>query len=86
MKPNTGTVVRVALLAIALINMLLAALGIIPEELVGNDQAYQIGSAIVTAIVAAINAWKNNSFTKEAIQADAYMKHLKSGGTGTEPK
>ena len=84
MKPTVSTIVRVVLLVIALANMALAVLGIVPEEIVGNDQAYEIGSVIVTAIISVINAWKNNSFTPEAIEADNYMKELKSGSVSKD--
>lgn len=77
MKPTTQTLVRVVLLVIALANMVVSALGIVPEEVVGNERAYQVGSAIVTAIIAAVNAWKNNSFTPEAIEADRYLAELR---------
>lgn len=86
MKPTISTIVRVVLLVIALANMALAVLGIVPEEIVGNDQAYEIGSVIVTAIISVINAWKNNSFTPEAIEADNYMKELKSGSVSKDEK
>lgn len=86
MKPTISTIVRVVLLVIALANMALAVLGIVPEEIVGNDQAYEIGSVIVTAIISVINAWKNNSFTPEAIEADNYMKELKSGTVSKDEK
>ena len=86
MKPTVSTIVRVVLLVIALANMALAVLGIVPEEIVGNDQAYEIGSIIVTAIISVINAWKNNSFTPEAIEADNYMKELKSGSVSKDEK
>lgn len=79
MKASTSTVVRVVLLIISLANMALATLGIVPEEIVGNETAYQIGSLIVTAVISIINAWKNNSFTEEAIEADKYLEELKSG-------
>lgn len=78
MKPATGTIVRTTLMLISLVNLFLATCGIVPEEIVANDQAYQVGSVIVTAIVAVINTWKNNSFTPEAIQADEYLAKLKA--------
>ena len=76
MKPTTATIVRVVLLVVSLINMALAMLGIVPEEIVGDGKAYEIGSIIVTAVVAIINAWENNSFTPEAIKADKYFDEL----------
>lgn len=79
MKPTTATIVRVVLLVIALANMACATLGVVPEEIVGNSQAYEIGSIIVTAVISVINAWKNNSFTTNAIEADKYLKELNEG-------
>lgn len=89
MKPQTSTIVRVVLLVVALVNMALSTLGVVPEELVGDTQAYEIGSIIVTAILAVINTWENNSFTKEAMEADQYLEQLiaaKKTGTTTETK
>ena len=76
MKPATATIVRVVLLVVSLINMALAMLGIVPEEIVGDGKAYEIGSIIVTAVVSIINMWENNSFTHEAIEADKYLNEL----------
>ena len=79
MEPSTGTVVRVVLLIVALANLFLTAIGVIPEDIVGGSQAYQVGSILVTAAVSLLNTWKNNSFTEEAILADEYMHKLKNG-------
>lgn len=84
MKPSTGTIVRVTLLVLALINMGLAVCGIVPEEVVGNSGAYEIGSYAVTAVLGLINMWRNNSFTEEAIMADQYLATLRSGGKGKD--
>lgn len=81
MKPSTSTLVRVGLLIVALLNLALSMFGIVPEEFVEGSPWYEAGSYILTAVVAIVNMWKNNSFTQEAIQADAYMRTLKSGGT-----
>lgn len=77
MKPTTSTIVRVALLIIALVNLALSTLGIVPEEIIGNEEAYKIGSYIVTAIMSLVTMWKNNSFTEPAILADQYMATIK---------
>lgn len=84
LKVSTGAIVRVVLLVLAIINSFLSAFGVIPEEIVGNDQAYVIASQIITALVAAWNSWKNNSFTQNAIKADKYLACLKSGGVGKD--
>lgn len=77
MKPTTGTIVRVALLVIALVNLGLSTLGIVPEEIVGNEEAYKVGSYIVTFVMSLITMWKNNSFTEPAILADQYMESIR---------
>lgn len=83
MKPTIATIVRTALLVIALANLVCSSLGIIPEEVVSNEQAYKIGSVAVTVVISLINAWKNNSFTTNAIKADAYLQELKNGTATT---
>lgn len=80
-----STIVRVALLVLALGNLVCAALGIVPEEFVADSEIYRIGSVAVTVVMSLITAWKNNSFTPEAIQADEFLQSLidakKSGET-----
>jgi SPP1 family holin len=42
-----------------------------------DEQIYQGVSAIVAVIATLWAWWKNNSFTKEAIEADEYKKKIK---------
>lgn len=81
-KIKTSTIVRCVILAIAIINSLLAAFGIVPEQIVGNEQTYQVAVNMITGLAAAWTAWKNNSFTQAALKADEYLAVLKSGGVG----
>ena len=72
-----GTIIRTIILALALINQLLTTAGYAPlpfsdEQL---EQMFADGFVIITAIVA---WWKNNSFTKAAIEADNTMHDLKT--------
>ena len=76
MKVQTGTVVRTAVLLFALANQLLTAAGKNPLPF-SEDEVYQAGTAVVTAVTAIAAWWKNNSFSKEALTADEYMKTLK---------
>ncbi len=64
------------MLALALINQILSALGkpVLPIE---SAQLEQLISTGFTTVSALINWWFNNSFTKEAIQADAEFERLK---------
>lgn len=76
-KIEVGTIIRTVLLALALVNQVLTASGhaIIPIDDETITQLISAGATIITAVIA---WWKNNSYTKEAIQADAYMNALKA--------
>lgn len=84
---KTSTLVRVALLILALGNLICAAMGVVPEEFVADSEIYRVGSVVVTVVMSVVAAWKNNSFTPEAIEADDFLHSLldakKSGITTT---
>ena len=67
---------RTAGLALALINQILSAAGkpVLPIESAQLEQLISTGFTTVSALV---NWWFNNSFTKEAIQADAEFERLR---------
>ena len=75
-KISTATIVRTACLLLALANQMLSAMGkpIIPIE---SSTVEQLVTAGITTVTALIAWWHNNSFTKEAIQADNMMETLK---------
>ena len=74
---SAATLARTAVLALALINQLLSALGkpVLPIESAQLEQLISTGFTTVSALV---NWWYNNSFTKEAIQADAFLAREKT--------
>ena len=72
---STGTWVRLALLALALINTALSVFGVNP--LTENSAAANIIGTLATVLTALAAYWKNNSFTEEAIVADKILKELK---------
>lgn len=74
---SAGTVARTAVLLLALTNQILSACGkpILPIDSAQLEQAVTAGCTTVAALV---NWWYNNSFTKEAIQADAEYERLKN--------
>ncbi len=76
MKTKTDTIIRTVILALALINQVLLALGKNPLPF-SEDGVYQVLSALFTAAGALWAWWKNNSFTKNAIRADVYLDQLK---------
>lgn len=76
-KPDT--IARTVVLMLALLNQILAVAGkgTIP---IAEDQIYQLVTLAATIASAVWNWWKNNSFTKAAIEADKVLAALK--GTG----
>ncbi|MBQ3090049.1 MAG: phage holin [Oscillospiraceae bacterium] len=79
MNVTMDTIVRTALLLLALINQLLSAAGVavLPIE----DS--QLESLITTAATIAASLWswwKNNSFTRAACLADQELRRLKEAG------
>lgn len=69
---TAGTIARTACLLLALTNQILSACGkpILPIE---SAQLEQIVSTGITTVAALVSWWENNSFTKEAIQADQLL-------------
>lgn len=75
--PSKSTIARTLILALALVNQLLSAVGRSPIQL--DDATISDAVSVCFTIVAAVIAWwKNNSFTQPALKADAFMKELKS--------
>ena len=77
MKIETDTIARTIVLALALLNQILAVMGRGTIDIAESD-IYQIASLIATIVSALWAWWKNNSFTKHAILADEYLDKLRS--------
>lgn len=76
-KVSIGTWVRTVALFVAFLNQLLAIYGKSPIPF--NEQEVElVVSTIATGIISLYCWWKNNSFSKEAIESDEYMKKLKN--------
>ena len=77
-KIKKDTIARTIVLAIALLNQILAVTGkeIFP---VTEEQVYQMVTLLVTIGAAVWAWWENNSFTRHAILADEYLKELNEG-------
>ena len=71
---KSETIARTIVLALALINQCLAMAGRGTID-IAESEIYQIVSLAFTCGASVWAWWKNNSFTKEAIQADKIM-HL----------
>lgn len=72
---SAGTIARTLLLVLAIINQILSACGKspLPIESETLEQLVTAGFTIVTALIA---WWKNNSFTPNALKADALLAQL----------
>jgi len=75
-KITSGTIARTIILALALINQVLVMFGKSPLNIADDDIATVV-SLIFTIVSTVIAWWKNNSFTKAAIEADLYKDELK---------
>ena len=76
MKISKGTLIRTIILALALVNQVLAMIGISPLNIADDDISTVISTAW-TIIAAVVAWWKNNSFSDAAIKADEFMHELK---------
>ena len=76
MKIKTDTIVRTVVLVLALINQILTSTGhsVIP---VTDDQITELLTLVFTIGASLWAWWKNNSFTKNAIEADKVLEDLK---------
>jgi len=79
MKIKTSTIVRTAILILALINQALSIAGkaILP---ISDEQIEQVISLICTIAAALWTWWKNQSFTQAAIEGDIVKDRLKKAG------
>lgn len=77
-----GTIVRTAVLIFALVNQILTIAGVNPLPF--TNEEFEAGFSMVLTVVASLWAWwKNNDFTKNAIEAGKYLDKLKSGEVKT---
>ena len=76
MSIKKETIIRTVVLALALINQVLTAFGIsvIPID---DAQITELLSLAFTIGASVWAWWKNNSFTKNAIEADKVLEQLK---------
>ena len=83
MKPSKGTITRTIVLILTIINSFLAIFGKSPLP-IDSETVTQVVSFIFTTAAALVAWWKNNSFTKEAIEGDIAMHMLKKGADKSE--
>ena len=75
---DTQTLIRTIVLAVALVNQFLVAVGYSPLPLESEELEEMLSTAALT--FASLWAWyKNNSITKAAKAGDSIMRAVKSG-------
>lgn len=75
------TIIRTIILVVSLVNMALTYFGKNPLPF-AEEEIYGFFSMLFTAVASIWAWWKNNSFSKNAIKADEFLKKLKNGETG----
>ena len=73
---SKDTIIRTAVLLVALINQVLTVFNLNPLPF-SDEEVYTFVSTVITVSAAIWAWWKNNSITKNAIEADKYLKELK---------
>lgn len=76
LKISKGTIVRTIMLIIVVVNIILQHFGI---DIIKVDESQVLSFVEIVLELAVIitTFWKNNSFSKKAIQADEFLKTLK---------
>lgn len=76
MSVDKSTIIRTVILFISLVNAVLQMLGI--QTLPIDNELVTEAVSVALLLYSAVSSWwHNNSMTKEAIQADEYLKQLK---------
>ena len=78
MNVKKETIIRTVILIVALINqgLTVAGINLLP---ISDEQITEFLSLGLTIVASLWSWWKNNSFTKDAIEADEYLNNLKRG-------
>lgn len=76
MKVTKATIVRTILMIMVIVNFVLERMGIDIIPVSEGGILMFVETAIEIAIIA-VGFWKNNSYTKNAIKADKFLKELR---------
>jgi SPP1 family holin len=76
MKISKGTIIRTILMILVIVNIILERNGIdvIPAD---ESTITMLVETLIEIAVLGVSFWKNNSFSENAIKADAFLKKLK---------
>ena len=81
---SAGTIARTLVLILAIVNQILSACGKSPLP-IESETLEQLVTAGFTTVAALIAWWKNNSFTTNALKADALHPQLNGKHKLTNP-
>lgn len=76
MSISKSTIVRAIMLVIVIINLVLKHFGIDIIN-VSENEVLSFVEIVIELAVIIVAFWKNNSFSKNAIKADEFLKKLK---------
>lgn len=78
-KIDKAVIIRTIIFAVAVINRFLTSMGYGINIIVTEETANLLADLFLS-ISGLVTLWYNNSFTKEAIEADKYLRELKNKG------
>lgn len=77
MKIKKGTIVRAVVLCIVIINMFAKMISGTNIFLIEEGTIAELVEMMISVAVIITGYWKNNSYSKNALKADAFLKQLK---------
>lgn len=79
MQISKGTIARTISIVLVLVNIVLKQFGIDAIN-VSESEILSLLESLIEVATIVVAFWKNNSFTKNAIKADDFLKTLKESG------
>lgn len=79
MQISKGTIVRTIMVVLVIVNVVLKQFGVDAIN-VSESEILSFVEALIEVATIVVAFWKNNSFTKNAIKADEFLKTLKESG------
>lgn len=76
MQISKGTIVRTIMVVLVIVNVVLKQFGVDAIN-VSESEILSLVEALIEVATIVVAFWKNNSFTKNAIEADEFLKTSK---------
>ena len=78
MNISKGTIVRTIMMVLVILNIILERKGIDVIN-VSESEVLMLVETVIELAIIVVGFWKNNSYSKNAIKADKYLKELRKG-------